>query len=358
MLRTILGRLGWLRMNLFFAGLKKQIVLRMRSVPKGHEIRIIFVGTPLHGNLGDHAIALAMHAFFNKEFPEHRVIEIPGAVFTRYAHVFKGLIRSSDCVVVIGGGFLGTLWMNEEKMVRSVIRAFPKNRIVIFPQTVFFNSSEDGNREKNITKTLYQSHSDLHLCIRDHSLGFVKEELCGGHFSDVLSIPDIVLYLNRMDSDSKRSNVLLCMRADKEKIFADAGIGKIEQKLSVFGESVMRTDTVVPYRVLLENREDEVSKKLDEIRSARLVITDRLHGMIFAVITGTPCIALNNRSGKVGGVWSLWLQHLSYVRFVETLDEVFPLVNEMIATGQHLYDQAPFNSCWQDLALTITGSKT
>lgn len=34
--------------------------------------------------------------------------------------------------------------------------------------------------------------------------------------------------------------------------------------------------------------------KYIKFRECELVITDRIHGMIFAAITGTPCIALSN----------------------------------------------------------------
>ena len=47
-----------------------------------------------------------------------------------------------------------------------------------------------------------------------------------------------------------------------------------------------------------ENREQLLKQKIEEFQSAELVITDRLHGMIFSVITGTPCIAFDNLMRK------------------------------------------------------------
>ena len=37
--------------------------------------------------------------------------------------------------------------------------------------------------------------------------------------------------------------------------------------------------------------------------------------MIFAAITGTPCIAFNNSTGKVAGVYS-WIQNYCHIQFV------------------------------------------
>ena len=56
--------------------------------------------------------------------------------------------------------------------------------------------------------------------------------------------------------------------------------------------------------------------KWEEFKHARLVITDRLHGMIFSAITGTPCVALNNSNGKVGFEYE-WLKNLPYIGFVD-----------------------------------------
>lgn len=348
-MRYLRGVSGTLLRDLKLWCLFRRIIRQFKSSQKSGG-QIIFIGAPLHGNLGDHAIALAMRAFFCKELPDKSMIEIPGAIFPKYAHVFQQLVRQNDCIAIIGGGFLGTLWLNEEEMVRSAIRAFPENRVVIFPQTVFFDSTEKGAREKAITRKLYRSHKDLHLCVRDYSIRFVQDELCGGHFSDVRSAPDIVLFLDQSAPKFERAGVLLCFRSDKEKVLSETSIPDIESKLSNLGESVTREDTVVPYGVSLDTRESEVEKKLDKFRSSRLVITDRLHGMIFAAITGTPCIALDNTSGKVGGVWSLWLKRLPYIKFLETADKVPELIDEMLTLGSQHYDPFLFQSCWQDLA--------
>ena len=38
------------------------------------------------------------------------------------------------------------------------------------------------------------------------------------------------------------------------------------------------------------------------------MITDRLHGMIFAYITNTPCIAIDNSNGKVKNFYKTWFE--------------------------------------------------
>ena len=45
--------------------------------------------------------------------------------------------------------------------------------------------------------------------------------------------------------------------------------------------------------------EEKIEEMLKKYRKCQLVITDRLHGMIFAAITSTPCIALGNYNHKI-----------------------------------------------------------
>ena len=112
---------------------------------------------------------------------------------------------------------------------------------------------------------------------------------------------------------------------------------------------------MVFFGVSLKNREAEVERKLDEFRQSRLVITDRLHGMVFAAITGTPCIAFNNSSGKVEGVWRVWLRHLPYIKFVESADTASDSIDEMLSMGGQRFDQTPYAPYWSAIA-DILGS--
>lgn len=317
---------------------------------------ILLFGTPEHGNVGDLAIALAEKEFLKSRFPNSVVVEVPSAVVSAAVSRFKEMYDAVK-IVVHGGGFLGNLWISEEYMFRKLLATFPRKRVVVFPQTIFFEENATRERELEATRAAYRAHADLHIFIRDKSIDFMRREIVGGNFSDVRGVPDIVLSLDRSAPKFERAGVLLCFRADKEKTLPDTAVAAIEARLRERGESIVRTDTVVPYGVPAELREFETERKFDEFRRARLVITDRLHGMIFAAITGTPCIALNNSSGKVEGVWSLWLQHLDYVKFVQDATEIPALLDAMLALGARRYDPAVFEKYWRELAESIGAEK-
>lgn len=319
---------------------------------------IVIFGTPEHGNIGDHAIVVAMREFFKKYFPERCVVEVVDTVFPAVEKDFRRFVATGGAerlsLTIVGGGNLGNLWLSAERAYRRILATFPRKRVVVFPQTIFFEENAMRERELEATRAAYRAHADLHIFIRDKSIDFMRREIVGGNFSDVRGVPDIVLSLDRSAPKFERAGVLLCFRADKEKTLPDAAVAAIEARLRERGETISRTDTVVPYGVPAEVREFETERKFDEFRRARLVITDRLHGMIFAAITGTPCIALNNSSGKVEGVWSLWLQHLDYVKFVQDAAEIPALLDAMLALGARRYDPAVFEKYWRELAEVIS----
>jgi len=71
--------------------------------------------------------------------------------------------------------------------------------------------------------------------------------------------------------------------------------------------------------VTWKNRKSVVERKLEEFGTKRLILTDRLHGAIFAYITDTPCIAYPNANGKVERVCN-YLSDNGNVRFTRTVD--------------------------------------
>ena len=71
---------------------------------------------------------------------------------------------------------------------------------------------------------------------------------------------------------------------------------------------------------------------LNKYRKSQLVITDRLHGMIFAAITSTPCIALGNYNHKIKAC-SKTLEHLGYIQYIEDIDKIEEQIKYLISAN-------------------------
>ena len=79
-------------------------------------------------------------------------------------------------------------------------------------------------------------------------------------------------------------------------------------------------------------------KFLNKTKKSKIFVTDRLHGMIFATITGTPCIAMANSSGKVKGVHKWISQNNDFVKFVENFEDFEKQIKEFDFEKNNIYN--------------------
>src|SRR5699024_12301584 len=101
--------------------------------------KVVFVlQTPIHTNIGDHAIAQAQINFINKRFPKCILIEVNQSFLNEFCDEFKKIIRPDDIITLIGGGNMGDQYINEELYRRKVVKTFLDNKIIVFPQTIYF----------------------------------------------------------------------------------------------------------------------------------------------------------------------------------------------------------------------------
>lgn len=306
---------------------KKQIKLLSNTRNKK---RIILFCTPEHGNLGDHAIAIAQHKFLKDNYSKTEVIEITSAFYKKKKEKIKEFVNNDDILIISGGGFLGSLWLYEENIVRNIIDTFKKNKIIIFPQTIFFKKNDFGEDELKKSKEIYQKHKNLYISIRDKNSIFEAEKLINNK-KNILYIPDIVLYLKGLSLQKntiKNNDILICLRKDKEKIRDNKIDNIISQLKNKY--SIKYTDTVINLFIFPNKRKKYVEDKILEFANSKIVITDRLHGMIFAFLTKTPCIALNNSSGKVLGVYE-WIKECGYIKVVDNVEEIPSLINILLS---------------------------
>lgn len=272
--------------------------------------RIILLATPEHGNLGDHAIVYSETKFLKENFTDKKLIEIPNGVYLEFTDSVRRCISKKDTIIIDGGGNLGTLWSDADDKIADIVKSFKKNNIVVFPQTCYYDDTTVAKDRLKRNQKIYSKASNLTIMLRDR----VSYDFAHKNFSEtnLLFVPDIVLSFSPEIEKKDRSGVLLCFRSDLEKVIDDKVVGIIKTALQDLNKSYRETSTVIPKRVNLKIREYELYKKWEEFASAELVITDRLHAMIFAAITKTPCIAVNNKSRKVSGTYN-WIKELPYI---------------------------------------------
>lgn len=295
--------------------------------------RIILIGSPVHGNLGDHAIAIAENLMFKDKFSDKEVIEILMPEYIYNSSKIRRYINKNDIIFIGGGGWLGTLWLHNEETVRGIIKKYPENKIIILPQTVYFEATNHGGVESEKSRRIYSNHKQLLFCLRERSsYNYVLEQGFIQKPSNVLLLPDMALYLQYDSEGSERDGILLCFRADRERASSLIRRRTVKEYLWEKGETVSYTTTVYLESISKDKRQEVLTDKLKEYSKAKLIITDRLHSMLFAAITGTPCIAFDNLTGKVKGVYE-WIKDLDFVKIAIDEREAIFYIDQILYTN-------------------------
>lgn len=330
----------WMKFRTFFADYR-----RMEK-----DSFVIFC-IPEHGNIGDQAIALAERKFLKDLDPTKEILEAPAFIMRRHRKLIAKLIGNRT-ILIHGGGFIGTLWINEERVARSVIQTFPNNKIIFFPQTLYYEKSAWGEKEKKISREIFDSHSNLWLCAREkRSYELAKRLFKNVHIE---LVPDMVLYLNQISYEMTRSGALLCFRHDHEKLLPDQDKKILVQLLNKYldGEDISETDTVIEEKIFRPQRKKEVLKKVRQFAQSRIIITDRLHGMVLAAIAGTPCIAFGNCSKKVQGIYE-WIKHNEFIVCLESTDNIEAEIARLLSLKHNQYDNMELKQNFKSLEQMI-----
>ncbi|MBU3198080.1 glycosyltransferase [Clostridium estertheticum] len=314
---------------------------------KTKQKRIFIIGTPNHGNLGDHAIAYAEEKILKDNFKDFIIIEIVTADIIKHIKNLKKNVKKDDIFVLQGGGNLGDEYIWEEEGRRKIISEFKDNKIILFPQSIYFKETVIGKTELSKTKTIYNEHKNLIMVAREEtSYNIMKETFVN---SKVILTPDIVLYLNETYPKLERKGVLLSLRQDKEGVLSSQQKDDIRSEAQSNFDKIIITDTVdvftthedkiLQYMINLNQREKRLKAKWNQFKGVQVVITDRLHGLVFCAITSTPCIVIANYNHKVKDTYA-WLKDLNYIKFVNDVEEIPGLIKELKRIEIKEYDNS------------------
>lgn len=279
------------------------------------EEKVIYMLTPRYGNLGDQMISVAIEKILSDIFVNKKIFEIEEEVYLKRKEEIKKYINKKDVIILTGGGNIGDIWLGAEQIRRNVLEEYPDNKIIIMPQTITFRTNEE--KEKSIE--IYSKVKDLSVITREEYSYKIAKEIFKN--SKIYLIPDSVLYLEDYFDErfnDKREGVLFLLRKDHEKTISSNISENIEAILKKLDLNYDFSDTVIKSKgkINKKTRINFCKKLIEEISSKKLIITDRLHGMIISVITNTPVIVFGSSTKKTIGSLK-WVKHLNYVSFIE-----------------------------------------
>jgi pyruvyl transferase EpsO len=257
--------------------------------------------------------------------------------------------RLRDGVILLhGGGNLGDLWPDHQRLREAVIYAFPDKRIIQLPQSIHFREKDNLQRAKSV----FNGHPDLTIFVRDtKSLALARNEF---RARSVLC-PDMAFALGPLRRPEPPDEGVVCLlRADTESLghaAASAASGvELVDWLTDRNSFRLRLDRFLAglrsphprvskwtwpvmapvYRELWEGlAQERLGRGCALLSRGRVVVTDRLHGHILSLLLGIPHVLLDNNYGKVSGFFEAWTQTSDLARLAKTPEEALALAHRL-----------------------------
>jgi exopolysaccharide biosynthesis predicted pyruvyltransferase EpsI len=189
-----------------------------------------------------------------------------------------------------------------------MITRYNKNKIVIFPQSVYYNDISLADSDKIILE-----QHDVHLTLRQQE----SLEFCQKHFPNVslYGIPDVAFMIGDVESkaSSPTYDVLILRRLQFEN-------GKTRQYSLSYWDEALEFFRNENKTFLLTSWLDHKYEKqefdlatqgfeildlsIEVLSLGKLVITDTLHGSVLSVLMNKPHVYIDNGYNKVIGTRS------------------------------------------------------
>lgn len=314
LIKKIIHRLSLYDLYYYFAQSKNKYTYRNKDT----KIAYILI-EPEYGNLGDQAIALATKLFIRDNFPEYKIVEVSIEDTFKY---LRGIVESSnknDLFLLQGGGNMGNLYPDIEASRRFCIKHIKDRRIISMPTTIAYTDDKKGRKSLISSRKIYSSNPNLILIAREKfSYDIMRKEYpC----NKIFLLPDIAFYLSTRIKNIKteRRENIICLRREKESNLSYEERTMLIDNFCSNYPNAFIFDTTVSRTVTAKLRKHEVFSLLHEFQRAKVVLTDRMHGLIFCSITGTPCVVMKSLDNKILGTYD-WVKEQKCIVLHETMD--------------------------------------
>ncbi|MBY8911452.1 polysaccharide pyruvyl transferase family protein [Bacillus sp. YC2] len=305
--------------------LKETLTGLLSVIPPQSEI--IYADYPLYGNVGDLFIMKGTEAFFKAHGIRAKKRWNPDNF------PFGRRVGRNAVIVCQGGGNFGDLYPYYQAFREKIVKAFPENRIVILPQSIYFRDEKKLRR----TAELFSGHRDLHLFTRDN----VSYETAKRYFSanHIGLLPDMAHQLFPMIPKAAPScGKLHFIRTDgeahpdlqKEDPVQSYDWKHVLSSADRRGIALLQTMNVLnkkagnplPIAMIWEKYSDYLVKKAVRFFSRyEFVETSRLHGHILSSLLGKKNTVIDNSYGKNANYYHTWMKEAPNTRLIRETPE-------------------------------------
>ncbi|WP_168121156.1 polysaccharide pyruvyl transferase family protein [Paenibacillus sp. HB172176] len=306
------------------AELKERLKQILTVIPPGSTVQ--YIDYPVYNNGGDLLIMKGTEAFFKANrisvHARYSVLDFPDSLMIPRNHI----------IVLQGGGNFGDLYEVHQTLRERVVAAYPNNRIVILPQTIYYKEEEQCDK----TAAILNRHMDLHLFVRDpNSYQIAKSKF---HACSIYLSPDMAHQLWPIPARGAAGKALLqFLRTDIEQASEQSRIGEVQagdsecldwaslynrverRSIKLIGSMMSRKRGIIPMEVVWGKYSDYlVDKAIRRFSRYQAVQTSRLHGHILSCLMDKPNTLLDNSYGKNSSYFYTWTSDIDNVRLISS----------------------------------------
>jgi len=320
-------------------GLREEVIRELSPLVQG---RCALLDLPNYPNVGDHLIWEGTECFLERNTGSQLDYASASVFFDR------SRVERVDRILLQGGGNFGDLYPKHMRFREAVVTRFMDHPIVLLPQTAFYRDPDNLQR----TITAFSRHPRLTLCARDHvTLKFMQT-----HFPEntIRLVPDMAFCLDRFSETHQHrtpQEILFMLREDGEQPLdtlvsacPDADVfdwptmqssrwHDISATLRQGAERCVHAGLALAHALPGEHAWDYryhymrqhqpwIEEGINMVKRYDLVVTNRLHGHVLAILLGVPSILLDNSYGKNCWFHDAWLKDCPGSRFAGSAAEL------------------------------------
>jgi len=314
---------------------------------------VALVNFPNHGNPGDPAIWLGSRRLLSELGVR---IGYASAWWDFDAASLRSAVGDAP-VLLNGGGNFGDLYAGQQGTRVRVLSTLADNPVVQLPQSIHF---ADAANEAAMAELL-AGHPRFTMMVREHRSAAIARDRLG--VEPVLS-PDHALGLGPLArTRTPKTPILWLTRVAGDLEYVDHepepaddvrrvewlhGVPEDQAGWDVVGRLALRVNENIharwrpemPTAALLHAVAARtypplawrwVRRGVDLLSSAQVVVTDKLHGHLLAVLLGIPHVVLDNSYGKVSGTLEAWTAGLPGVHRADGPGEAMAAARDLLA---------------------------
>ncbi len=292
---------------------------------------------PDYNNIGDNLIWEGELDYLSR-LPLKKIYESNCWIFRDQDLPQKGII------LLQGGGNFGDLYPESQNLKIHLIQKYTNRKIVIFPQSIHYNSIENFNTDLKVLHL----HPNLHICVRDQES---YNLLTSNGLKNIYLIPDMAFCIEfskyKLPSNTSTGKNLLMKRKDKElqnqeflnKIIQentpidilDWPTFNISKNLHRFLYRRERYNRILSKKLITvsflnslvdtrfglkskSQKDNYIKTGINFLNQYDSIFTTRLHGLILAILLDKNVTIIDNKHKKLSRFYTMWLKEFDNVK--------------------------------------------